>query len=207
MGNLKVSKPAVLGVLVICLGLTPPIAKGQDDPLPRPITNTQRSARKSQRALRVISHLPWHKWLDEDVRWIITDQERSDFLNLTTDKQRDEFITAFWERRNPAPGSTENPFKEEHYRRFAYTNEHFAADVPGWKTDRGRFYIMYGPPDSVDSKPGFAPPSESWHYMFIEGIGRNVVFTFGDECVCGKYQLSGANSDSKPPTIFDPLWQ
>jgi GWxTD domain-containing protein len=85
------------------------------------------------------------KRLDEDVVWIISKQERIDFEKLSTDRQRDEFVVAFWERRNPSPGSTENKFKEEHYRRLAYANTHFAAGVPGWKTDRGRRYILYGP--------------------------------------------------------------
>jgi GWxTD domain-containing protein len=147
----------------------------------------------------------YEKWLNEDARWIITDQERTDFLKLTTDKQRDAFIEAFWASRNPTPQSSDNPYKEEHYRRLAYANTHFAAGIPGYRTDRGRFYIMYGPPDSVDSKSGFAPPTETWHYKFVEGIGRNVILTFKDDCVCGKYQLSGADSDSRPPTIFDPL--
>ena len=149
----------------------------------------------------------YQRWLDEDVRWIVTDEERADFKKLTSDDQRDKFVEDFWDRRNPTPQSSENPYKEEHYRRIAYANTHFAAGVPGWKTDRGRFYIMYGPPDSVDSKARFAPPTETWHYVFIEGIGRNVVLTFKDECVCGKYQLSGADSDSQPPKIFDPLQQ
>jgi GWxTD domain-containing protein len=185
----------VLLCLLFSSSLLP--ARGQD----------QRPARKPQVPPRVKANLPWHKWLDEDVRYIISDQERSDFLNLTTDKQRDELITDFWNRRNPTPESSENPFKEEHYRRFAYANTHFAAGVPGWKTDRGRFYIMYGPPDSIDAKPGFAPPSETWHYMFIEGLGRNVALTFKDECVCGKYEFSGADSDSRPLKIFVPPWQ
>jgi GWxTD domain-containing protein len=164
----------------------------------------QRSAAK-ERAADMYYPKAYEKWLNEDARWIITDQERTDFLKLTTDKQRDAFIEAFWARRNPTPQSSDNPYKEEHYRRLAYANTHFAAGIPGYRADRGRFYIMYGPPDSVDSKSGFAPPTETWHYKFVEGIGRNVVLTFKDDCVCGKYQLSGADSDSRPPTIFDPL--
>ena len=93
----------------------------------------------------------------------------------------------------PRPTS-ENPYKEEHYRRIAYANTFFASDVPGWKTDRGRFYIMWGLPESVDTKPGIAPPTETWHYRFIDGLGQNVVRTFKDDCVCGKYQLSEADS-------------
>jgi GWxTD domain-containing protein len=147
----------------------------------------------------------YKKWLREDVVYIITDQEHADFKNFSTDTQRDEFVVAFWDRRNPTPGASENKFKEEHYRRLAYANTHFAASIPGWKTDRGKFYIMYGPPDSVDSKTSFTPPSETWHYLFVEGIGRNVVLSFTDKCSCGEYQLSGTDSDSRAPVIFDPL--
>jgi GWxTD domain-containing protein len=148
---------------------------------------------------------PYQKWLDEDVRYLINDQERADFKKLTTDDQRDKFVEDFWNRHNPTPESSQNPYKEEHYRRIAYTNTHFAASVPGYRTDRGRFYIVYGPPDSVDSKSAPAPPTETWHYSFVEGIGRNVILTFTDKCVCGKYEFSGANSDSRVPIIYDPL--
>jgi GWxTD domain-containing protein len=89
----------------------------------------------------------YKKWLNEDVRWIISDQERADFKKLWTDEQRDRFVVAFWDRRNSVPGAVRNAFKEEHYRRLAYANQHFAEGIPGWKTDRGRFYIMYGSPD------------------------------------------------------------
>jgi|CZKD01.1.fsa_nt_gi GWxTD domain-containing protein len=165
----------------------------------------RRAAKRQETPLRVSADFPYHKWLDEDVRYIITDQERTDFLKLKTAKQLDDFVEAFWDRRNPTPGSTENPYKEEHYRRIAYTNTHFAASIPGCRTDRGRFYIMYGPPDAVDSKSGFAPPTETWHYVFVEGIGRNVVLTFTDKCACGKYGLSGGDSDPRVPKIYDPL--
>ena len=149
----------------------------------------------------------YKRWLNEDVRWIITDDERADFKRLLSDKKRDEFVVAFWDRRNPSPGAARNAYKEEHYRRLAYTNTHFAANVPGYRTDRGRFYIMYGPPDSIDSKSALAPPTETWHYLFVEGIGRNVMLTFTDKCVCGKYELSGADSDSRPHESDDPLRQ
>jgi len=96
---------------------------------------------------------PYKKWLDEDVTYIITPEERSAFLRLQTNEEREQFIEQFWLRRNPDPDSPENTFKEEHYRRIAYTNEHYASGIPGWKTDRGRIYIMWGPPDEVDSHP------------------------------------------------------
>jgi len=80
---------------------------------------------------------------------MITGQERADFVKLSTDKQRDEFVVVFWERHNPTPGSSQNQFKEQHYRRLACANTHFAASMPGWKTDRRRMYIPYGAPVSA----------------------------------------------------------
>jgi len=147
----------------------------------------------------------YKKWLDEDVHWIISPQEHAQFLNLSDDAQRKQFIVAFWERRNPTPGAPENKFKEEHYRRIAYANMHFAYEtkrqetVPGWKTDRGRIYILYGNPDTIDSHPSgkyelasgvraSTDPFEIWHYKLIEGIGSNLSVRFVDKCHCGDYQ-------------------
>ncbi len=213
MRTTNASKLIFLVVLSLFLGLSSSMAKGQDDPLTRPIKKAhpegdQRQADNRKRFQSdPTSPKLYQSWLDQDVRYIIADQERADFKKLTTDDQRDKFIEDFWNRRNPTPQSSENPFKEEHYRRIAYTNTHFAANVPGWKTDRGRFYIMYGPPDSIDSKSALAPRTETWHYWLVEGIGQNVVLTFTDKCGCGKYELSGADSDSRVPKIYDPLLQ
>ena len=156
---------------------------------------------------------PYAKWLDEDVRYLITDQERTEFSKLATDKQRDEFVEEFWERRNPNQGSEENKFKEEHYRRLAYTNQNFAAGVPGYKTDRGRIYILYGPPDEREQHPGAtdagipasAPlrvrnPSDVWRYHILKGVGRDVVFEFIDHCRCGEYQLREDPTKKRPRT-------
>src|ERR1700740_3472491 len=93
----------------------------------------------------------YKKWLNEDVVYIISPEERSAFVHLTTNEEREQFIEQFWQRRNPDPDSAENTFKEEHYRRIAYTNEHFASGIPGWKTDGGRIYSMRGPPDEADN--------------------------------------------------------
>ena len=141
----------------------------------------------------------YQKWLKEDVRWIITDEERHDFMKLATDDQRDQFVVNFWERRNPTPGSKTNAFKEEHYRRLAFANQHFAASVPGWKTDRGRIYIMYGPPDSIETHSpvkhanGLASdadlPYQVWHYNHLKGIGDDQNIKFVDVCSCGNYKL------------------
>ena len=142
----------------------------------------------------------YRKWLVEDVRWIITTPERKEFKALGSDEQRAQFVVAFWERRNPTPGSKKNPFKEEHYRRMAFANEHFAAaneyfaaQVEGWRTDRGRIYIVYGPPDSIAKKPqeGQNFAEEVWTYVHMPGGGENVSLRFVDDCVCGVYELVG----------------
>src|SRR5215469_13676510 len=102
-------------------------------------------------ATALVAQWTYQKWLDEEVVYIITDTERQTFQHLSSDVERKHFIEQFWSRRNPAPGEAQNPFKEEHYRRIAYANEHFAASIPGWKTDRGRVYIVLGPPDEIES--------------------------------------------------------
>lgn len=148
---------------------------------------------------------PYKKWLEEEVPYIISDEERAAFRNLSTDEEREQFIETFWERRNPNPGSPENEFKEEYYRRIAYASEHYSSGVPGWKTDRGRIYIMYGPPDEIDPHPSggtyerspeegggttAAFPFEQWRYRYIEGIGTNVVLEFVDTSMAGEYHLA-----------------
>jgi GWxTD domain-containing protein len=147
----------------------------------------------------------YKKWLREDVVWIITDQERADFKKLLGDKQRDEFVVAFWERRNPTPGFPANSFKEEHYRRLAFANTHFAAGIPGWKTDRGRIYIVYGSPDEIGRHPGSPEqyPSEVWRYKIMKGIGSDVSVEFVDTCRCGDYQLTVDWSKEASPAHKD----
>jgi GWxTD domain-containing protein len=147
----------------------------------------------------------YKKWLNEDVVYIITPEERSAFVHLQTNEEREQFIEQFWQRRNPDPDSAENTFKEEHYRRIAYTNEHFASGIPGWKTDRGRIYIMWGPPDEVDTHPSGGSydrpanegggststyPFEDWRYRYLEGIGEDVNIEFVDPTMTGEYHLT-----------------
>ena len=140
---------------------------------------------------------PFQKWLNEDVFYIIDDAERAAFLKLATNDERACFIEQFWDRRNPTSGSTDNTFKQEHYRRIAYANSHFAAGVPGWQTDRGHMYILYGPPDEIDSHPHATPrPYESWGYRHVDGIpdGSLSYFTFIDRTGHGDYHLAPSNS-------------
>jgi GWxTD domain-containing protein len=173
------------------------------DPLKRPLSDKERF--KQQKELRNELKGPYKKWVDEDVRWIITDQELKAFKSLSNDEERDNFIEQFWRRRNPDPDSPENEFREENYRRIAYANEHFAAGKPGWKTDRGHMYIAYGKPDSIESHPSGGSyerpmeegggetstfPFETWHYRYIEGIGENIDIEFVDTCMCGDYHMT-----------------
>ena len=132
----------------------------------------------------------YSRWLNEDVRWIVTDQERTDFLMLENGNARDGFIREFWERRNPTPGASHNSFKEEHYRRLAFANEHFAARSPGWKTDRRHVYIVYGPPDAITPHAGSGTtvPSETWYYRRLAD-NTQASFKFVDACRCGEYKL------------------
>jgi GWxTD domain-containing protein len=171
-------------------------------------TDAKKSAReqkKREKDLYKELDSSYKKWLDEDVVYIISPEERSAFLHLSTNEEREQFIEAFWQRRNPDPDSPENTFKEEHYRRIAYANEHFASGIPGWKTDRGRIYIMWGPPDETDSHPSGGTyerppeegggetttyPFEDWRYRYLEGIGENVIIEFVDPSGSGEYHLT-----------------
>jgi GWxTD domain-containing protein len=132
---------------------------------------------------------PYTKWVSEDVAYIITDAERAAFKHLQSNAEREHFIEQFWLRRDPTPGTVENEFKEEHYRRIAYANEHYAAAIPGWKTDRGRIYITYGPPDEKETHPT-PVPSEQWLYHLIAGVGTNVVIEFVDPDRTGEYRMT-----------------
>jgi GWxTD domain-containing protein len=139
----------------------------------------------------------WQKWLNEDVVYIISDEERAAFERLSTDEERQHFVEQFWARRDPTPDTPENEFKEEHYRRLAYANQHFASSQPGWKTDRGRTYIVWGPPDEIDSHPkraGSAFGIEMWRYRHVEGLGDNGSFTFIDRTGTGDYRLAPVTS-------------
>ena len=137
---------------------------------------------------------PWTKWLNEEVRYIITAAERSAFQALPTDAERLYFIDQFWARRNPTPGAGQNPFKEEHYRRIAYANGRFSTAVHGWQTDRGRIYITFGPPDEIDSHPNGGEktplPYEQWLYRYLEGIGNDVHMDFVDVMRDGSYRMT-----------------
>jgi GWxTD domain-containing protein len=180
-----------------------PVPAAKPDPLKRRLTDKERV--QQQHELKQELKGEYKTWLDQDVVYIITDQERQAFKNLSNDEERDAFIENFWQRRNPNPDSPENEYREEHYARIAYANEHFPAGKPGWMTDRGHVYIAYGKPDDIESHPSGGEyqrpmeegggstatfPFEIWHYRYIEGIGDNVNLEFVDTCQCGDYHFT-----------------
>lgn len=142
---------------------------------------------------------PYKKWLNEDVAYIITDAERAAFKRLTTDAEREHFIEQFWARRDPTPGTPENEFKQEHYRRIAYTNQHFSSSIPGWKTDRGRLYITYGPPDEIEDHSSATPATQQWRYKYIQGVGTNVIVEFAADAH-GEMRMT--SDPSQPHNVF-----
>ena len=191
-------------------------AQPEVDPLSRPLSEKQRRA--NEKALHRELQETYKKWLEQDVRYIIGDEERSAFMKLSNDEERDQFIEQFWLRRDPTPDTEENEYKEEHYRRIAYANEHFAAGIPGWRTDRGRMYVMYGPADEVESHPsgGFYQrpieegggqtstfPFEQWRYRHLEGVGDQVIIEFVDSCMCGDYHMTIDRSE-KDALLYTP---
>ena len=195
---------------------SPEKASPEADPLKRPLTDKQK--KQNAKSLKVELSKTYKKWLDEDVRWIITDEEQKAFKLLSNDEERDQFIEAFWQRRDPTPDTIENEFKEEHYRRMAYANEHFAAGIPGWKSDRGRIYIMYGPADEIESHPSGGSyerpmeegggetstfPFEDWRYRYLEDVGQEVIIEFVDTCMCGDYHMTMDRSE-KDALLYTP---
>ncbi len=137
---------------------------------------------------------PYSLWLREDVAYIIRNDERTAFLQLQTDEERAKFIEQFWLRRDPTPGTPANEMKEDHYRRIGYANQRFgdASGLPGWKTDRGRIYITFGPPDEIDAHPaaGQSPAHQQWRYSFIQGVGTDVIVEFVDAMGNGEFRMT-----------------
>ena len=216
----------LLSTLYLLGGSSAISAVAQDQPVTQKASPSQQSDQKQDNNRRkanekqVLKELatPYKKWLSEDVVYIITDAERKAFLELQTNEEREQFIEEFWQRRNPDPDSVDNPVKEEHYRRIAYANEHFASGIAGWRTDRGRIYIMYGKPDTLEShtqgedyeRPldqgggqtktyGF----EDWTYHYIEGIGENVELEFVDPTGTGEFRLTTDPSE-KDALLYVP---
>ena len=202
----------LIGILAAglgCVRIAYAQGEAQSPQNPPPDQNSAKKAArqraKSEKELKKELDSQYKKWLDEDVVYIISPEERSAFLHLATNEEREQFIEQFWQRRNPDPDSADNTFKEEHYRRIAYANEHFSSGIPGWKADRGRIYIMWGPADEIQSHPSGGSydrassegggetstyPFEDWRYRYLEGIGENVEIEFVDPTMSGEYKLT-----------------
>jgi GWxTD domain-containing protein len=157
-------------------------------------------------------------WLDKDVAYLITDEERKAFKKLETDDERERFIEDFWRRRDPDPDTEENEFREEYYERIAYANEHYASGIPGWKTDRGRIYITWGKPDEIETHPSGGSytretyegggttstyPFERWFYRYLPGVGSGVEIEFVDPTGSGEYRIA-RNPDEKDALLNVP---
>lgn len=203
----KVGVGSLLALLVASL-LAPPVGLAQKK------KDDKDRAKKQRRELDEI----YRRWLDEDVRWIITEEERAAFKKLATDEEREQFIEQFWLRRDPNPDTIENEYREEYYQRIAYANQHFSSGIPGWKTDRGRIYIMFGKPDSIESHPSGGSyqrpfyegggststyPFEIWFYRYIEGVGSGIEIEFVDPTQSGEYRIA-RSPDEKDALLFVP---
>src|SRR5713101_7765517 len=205
---MKVRKTALFIFSAVISLTAASVLRAQDAPKTdkdKQATEKAQEKKKSDRKLFKELATPYKKWLDEDVKYIITDEERKAFLQLATNEEREQFIEQFWLRRDPTPDTVENEFKEEHYRRIAYANERFASGIPGWKTDRGRIYIIWGPADEIESHPSGGSydrppeegggststyPFEKWRYRYLEGIGNDVILEFVDPSGSGEYRLT-----------------
>ncbi len=222
---MNATRLSIFGISIsILLGLS--LAHPQDDSKKkstaqnetnaRPMTEKERKAKLKRQRDELAT--PYKKWLNEDVAYIISDEERAAFKKLNNDEERETFIENFWLRRDPSPDTEENEFKEEHYRRIAYANEHFASGIPGWKTDRGRIYITFGPADEIEdhSSGGFyeRPPEEGggetstfpfqqWRYRYIEGIGNNIIIEFVDPTMSGEFRMTSDPSE-KDALLYVP---
>src|SRR5713101_7632066 len=202
----RVVRALFVSIFSITIAVPSVCAQQAQDPgtPPAPQKLDKEAKRKMKKTLKELDSA-YRQWLTEDVTYIISPDERNAFLQLDTNEEREQFIEQFWLRRSSNPDLLENDFKEEHYRRIAYANEHFASGIPGWKTDRGRMYIMWGPADEVESHPTGGTydrpmeegggstttyPWETWRWRYLEGIGENIILEFVDPSGSGEYHLT-----------------
>src|ERR1700740_3294531 len=203
---LRLARTTVLSLFSLVIIAPPVPAQDAPDPKAPPVPQKldKEQKRKMKKTLKELEP-PYKQWLNEDVVYIISPEERQAFLQLDTNEEREQFIEQFWLRRSSNPDLPDNDFKEEHYRRIAYANEHFASGIPGWRTDRGRMYIMWGPAHEIEShctggtydrpmdEGGGSTttyPWETWRYRYMEGIGENVIWEFVDPSGSGEYHLT-----------------
>jgi GWxTD domain-containing protein len=204
MSRVEFTRNFVLAVLVVALGALSGFAQ---DPKGTPTEDVSNNPRNVKREMKDA----YKKWINNDVSYIITKEEKKAFYALQTDEERENFIENFWRRRDPNPDTEENEYREEYYERIAYANEHFSSGIPGWKTDRGRIYIAWGKPDSVETHPtggAYDRPSyegggstttypfEVWFYRHLDNVGEGLEIEFVDPTGTGEYRLA-RNSNEK----------
>lgn len=200
MSSVKFAKNFALTLLVFSFGTLATFAqpgKEKEKPSVDPSSNP--------RTVKVELKEAYKRWMNTDVAYIITKDEKKAFMALTTDEERENFIENFWRRRDPNPDTEENEYREEYYERIAYANEHFTSGIPGWKTDRGRIYIAWGKPDSIETHPtggAYDRPSwegggstttypfEVWWYRHLDGVGDGLEIEFVDPTGTGEYRLA-----------------
>jgi GWxTD domain-containing protein len=209
MAKVEKLRYAALALAIAFVGIVP--AYGQKDDPAQDIGDKARTVTKE-------INKAYKRWLSEDVAYIITKEERRAFNALQTDEERENFIENFWRRRDPNPDTEENEYREEYYERIAYANEHFTSGIPGWKTDRGRTYIAWGKPDSVESRPAGGSydrpawegggstttyPFEIWFYRHLDGVGDGLEIEFVDPTGTGEYRIA-RNANEKDALLMVP---
>lgn len=202
------SKIAIISS-VLTVGATAIFAQ-EDPPSQDPSTKVRKVGKEVEKI--------YSDWVNKDVAYIITNEEKKAFKQLKTDEERENFISNFWLRRDPNPDTEENEFREEFYERIAYANERFTSGIPGWKTDRGKIYITWGKPDSVESHPTGGTydrpsyegggsttsyPFEVWFYRHLEGVGSGIEIEFVDPTGTGEYRIA-RNANEKDALLMVP---
>ena len=202
MSNVKFSiRNFALTLAVVCIGAFSVFAQKGDKKNDAPTEDINNKVRNVKPELKEA----YKRWINNDVAYIITKDEKRAFYALATDEERENFIENFWRRRDPDPDTEENEYREEYYERIAYANEHYASGIPGWKTDRGRIYITWGKPDSVESHPSGGSydrpsyegggstttyPFETWFYRHLDGVGDGIEIEFVDPTGTGEYRIT-----------------
>lgn len=210
------SKPSiiskiVLGLSIATVGTTIGFAQNPKETPTDDISGKTRNVGKEMKDA-------YKKWITTDVAYIITKDEKKAFYALKTDEERENFIENFWRRRDPNPDTEENEYREEYYERIAYANEHFTSGIPGWKTDRGRVYIAWGKPDSIESHPSGGTydrpsyegggstttyPFEIWFYRHLDNVGDGLEIEFVDPTGTGEYRIA-RNANEKDALAMVP---
>jgi GWxTD domain-containing protein len=191
-----------LALVLATLALAAPLAWAQKD---KKSQQQQQDPQDKPRNIKPELKRAYKDWLEKDVPYIITDEERKAFKKLATDEEREQFIEQFWRRRDPDPDTEENEYRELYYERIAYANEHFTSGRPGWMTDRGRIYIKFGKADEVESHPNgglydrpayhgggstTTYPFEIWFYRYLPGVGSGIEIEFVDPTGSGEFRIA-----------------